>query len=73
MKYARGAGLLCTRRSFQRFLSETASQPVSNEEQAAAVLRQRCQVQSRRELDSCLEAKQRYQQVIRQFNDWMNG
>lgn len=73
MKLAQGAARLCLRPRFQGFLSVLANEPVGDEHEAAVVLRKECRIQSRSELNTDPEAGKRYYQLIRQFNDWMNG
>lgn len=58
---ARVAGQLCTNPRFQAWLG------AANSEQAAQVLRDRCGVASRRELNSNHEAAQRFHALRRQF------
>ena len=72
MRYTQGAARLCQRPNFQRFLAWLTNQAVQDANQAAVALRTQCQIQSRRELNTNPEAGKRYQQLIRQFNDWMN-
>lgn len=72
MSLTRGSAQLCQRPVFHRFLQSLTRGQVDNPEQAAAALRHQLQIQSRRELDANQQAADRYRQLIRQFNEWMN-
>lgn len=58
---SRLAGMLCNNKGFQAFLN------VEDSDSAAKRLRELCNVESRRELDSNAEAAKRFQQIRRTF------
>ncbi|EGQ9107544.1 hypothetical protein DDM60_002659 [Vibrio cholerae] len=73
MTLTRGSVLLCQKANFRAFLSQLTQQEVNDADTAAKVVRELCQVQSRRELDTLSAAAERYRVLIRQFNDWLNN
>ena len=58
---SRLAGMLCGNAEFQAHLGATCS------ESAAAIVRRRCGITSRRELDSSPEAAKRFHELRRSF------
>lgn len=77
---ARIASILCSNPQFQRFLSHRFAalwlqhNTLPDKERAAAVVRDACGIQSRTELDSDTEARQRYNQLIGlPFSTWKNS
>jgi len=76
---ARTAGILCGNPQFQRFLSHRFAalwlqhNTLHDKDRAAAVVRDACGIQSRTELDSDTEARQRYNRLIGlPFSTWRN-
>lgn len=69
--YARGAGMLCRNPLLREYFTETTGRQVADAEAAAKELRLVCGVESRRELDSNLEAGRRYLDLVERFNDWL--
>ncbi|MNS45643.1 hypothetical protein D3C72_781180 [compost metagenome] len=74
---ARTAAILCSNPQFQRFLSHRFAalwlqhNTLHDKERAAAVVRDACGIQSRSELDSDTEARQRYNRLIGlPFSTW---
>lgn len=77
---ARTAAILCSNPEFQRFLAhrfsaawdQRATLPAP--ERAADIVREACGIQSRRELDSDTEARQRYWRMIGfPYSNWRNS
>lgn len=73
MSLARGAALLCQKPAFQKFLAVQLQVPVPSAEQAAQWVRQACEVQSRAEFDRCPRAAQRWQALVKLFNQQARG
>ncbi|ELC9583482.1 MULTISPECIES: hypothetical protein [Vibrio] len=71
--YTRGAAVMCNRPRFRLFLSEIAQQDIETKDQAAAVIRDWCGVQSRRELNRSEKAGAAYRGLISMYNDWLGG
>jgi hypothetical protein len=77
---ARTVAILCSNPEFHRFLAhrhgaawnQHAAMPAP--ERAACVVRESCRIQSRKELDSDTEARQRYNRMIGlPFSTWRNS
>lgn len=68
----KGAGILCTKEKFWRFLSLVADRPVNNKETATFVVREYCGIASRRELSTNKSAADIWLSLIEQFNTWAN-
>lgn len=71
MRYSKAAAIIGTKPLFREFLTFTTKRPVPDEKAAAAELRNVCEVMSRRELDTNIEAGRIYLYVIERFNHWL--
>lgn len=67
------AALLSTKVLFRRFLEELGGITISGEIEATHELRKRCQVNSRKELDTNPEAAQRFRDLRADYNNWLRG
>lgn len=73
MQFVKGAALMCSRPSFQRYLSTLSGYNVTSTENAASALRDLLDIKSRRELATNAAARSRYQSLIASFNAWANA
>jgi hypothetical protein len=68
------AGILCRTPKFHEFLSETYSFAKVDEPIAAQLLCDLCGIESRSELNGNKEAMERFDDLLKEFEDWkMNG
>lgn len=69
---AQRAGILCNDPRFQRFAAIRSGLPQGqfNASATAEYLRNCCQIESRRELDSNTEASTRFSTVLTEFDAW---
>lgn len=74
MDLARGAGILCANKRVWEYINVIAMGEVcKSQRDATEFMYSEFGIQSRRELNSNPEAAARYQQFVRNFNDWNNG
>lgn len=73
MNMTRGAVMLGQKASFRRFLSALMQRAIESEVAAAEAVREFCKVSSRRELNTNPQAADRYRDLVRRFNGWMNN
>lgn len=59
--------------TFRRFLSERTGEPVSGDEEAAAVVRRVCHIKSRKDLDTDEAAAMAFRGMRADYRNWMNG
>jgi hypothetical protein len=71
---AQQAALTCQREAFWRFLRESrGARTVNSEEEAAAFVRDFCQVNSRSQLGINAKAQTRWHLLLSSFDDWMRS
>lgn len=71
--YKVGAAMLCRLPAFRDFLTETTGRPVTDADAAAKEVRLACDVMSRRELDTCPKAAEKYRALVARFNEWLSS
>ncbi len=67
---AEQAGIRCNEPTFRAFLDEECGFVVAEVDHAAVVVRQLCRVESRRELNTSQDARQRWRSLDDQFQAW---
>lgn len=72
MNVTRGAVMLAKKPRFQAFLAQETATAINNEHQAGIAIRTLCAVRSRAEFNTDPHAAERYRNLIRRFNQWMN-
>lgn len=63
--------MLCGRPAFRDFLTAITGRAVGDANAAAKEVRLACDVLSRRELDTCPQAADKYRALVARFNAWV--
>lgn len=67
--FSNRAGMLCRDPLFHAYVAQRCQRKVT-EQEAATWMRHNCQIESRRELDHKLEARQAFTRIVNAFKEW---